>query len=527
MRIPLILPVLATSLVVVAMTAAPAAAQPIGTFRWQLQPHCNVLSLTVTQVEGVYRLEGTDDQCGAGRARASVLGLAFQNPNGAIGLGMTIVTAPGGVAVHVDAEITLTTLSGTWRDNAGGQGAFVFTPGAPTPGDPLPAPAANVPPSISLLSSGGIVALAEGDSAIPASGGGTRLMWYPAKAAFRAGRVGDTRWDDVNVGTYSTALGNDTQASGLGSTALGVGAVATGGYATALGFGTLATGAHSTAVNRFTKAPGDSALAAGSETTASGDASAAFGAASTASGNASVAMGRATLSSGDASMAIGSETRAAGARSVAGGLRTQANGVQSFAFGEDAVANGARSVVIGRNAVSAVGGTGSFVFADASSQTAFTSFAPNEFVVRAAGGIGFYTNAATTTGAEMAPGGGSWAALSDANMKENFRDISGEDVLERLASMPVREWNYISQDAAIRHMGPTAQDFRAAFGLGDFPLRINTTDADGVALAAIKALETRTRVLGEENASLRAALERQQGEFAAALEALREQLARR
>ena len=69
--------------------------------------------------------------------------------------------------------------------------------------------------------------------------------------------------------------------------------------------------------------------------------------------------------------------------------------------------------------------------------------------------------------------------------------------------MPVREWNYKAQDAAIRHMGPTAQDFRAAFGLGDFPLRINTIDADGVALAAIKALEARTRALSEENAALR------------------------
>ena len=90
--------------------------------------------------------------------------------------------------------------------------------------------------------------------------------------------------------------------------------------------------------------------------------------------------------------------------------------------------------------------------------------------------------------------------------------------------MPVREWNYKAQGAEIRHIGPTARDFRAAFDVGDFPTRINTVDADGVALAAIKALETRTRVLGEENAALRAALERQQGEFA---EALREQLARR
>ena len=107
----------------------------------------------------------------------------------------------------------------------------------------------------------------------------------------------------------------------------------------------------------------------------------------------------------------------------------------------------------------------------------------------------------------MAPGGGSWAALSDANMKENFREVSGEEVLAKLAAIPVREWNYTSQDASIRHMGPTAQDFRAAFGLGDFPLRINTTDADGVALAGVKALEARTRALQAELETLRQRLE--------------------
>ena len=129
-------------------------------------------------------------------------------------------------------------------------------------------------------------------------------------------------------------------------------------------------------------------------------------------------------------------------------------------------------------------------------------------MVRAAGGVGFYTNAATTTGAEMAPGGGSWAALSDANMKENFREVSGEEVLAKLAAIPIREWNYTSQDPAIRHLGPTAQDFRAAFGLGDFPLRINTTDADGVALAGVQALEARTRATDQR-------LARESGELAA------------
>ena len=54
-----------------------ASAQTLGTFRWQMRPYCNLLTLTVTQVGGVYRVEGTDDECGAGRDRASVGGLAI------------------------------------------------------------------------------------------------------------------------------------------------------------------------------------------------------------------------------------------------------------------------------------------------------------------------------------------------------------------------------------------------------------------------------------------------------------------
>lgn len=117
--------------------ATDLAAQTIGTFRWQMQPHCNVVTVTVTQVGGSYRLEGVDDQCGAA-TRAAVNGVAFPNPNGTIGLGFTIVATPGGSPVHVDASVTLPTLAGTWRDSAGRSGAFVFTSGAGTGGSPRP-----------------------------------------------------------------------------------------------------------------------------------------------------------------------------------------------------------------------------------------------------------------------------------------------------------------------------------------------------------------------------------------------------
>jgi len=118
-----------------------AAAQPLGTFRWQTQPFCNVVAVAVTQVGGTYRIEGTDDQCGAA-TQASVIGMAFPNPNGSIGFGFTVVATPGGVPLAVEATVSLAGLSGTWRDSAGRTGPFVFTPGAGSGGPVRPTTAA-------------------------------------------------------------------------------------------------------------------------------------------------------------------------------------------------------------------------------------------------------------------------------------------------------------------------------------------------------------------------------------------------
>jgi trimeric autotransporter adhesin len=61
-------------------------------------------------------------------------------------------------------------------------------------------------------------------------------------------------------------------------------------------------------------------------------------------------------------------------------------------------------------------------------------------------------------------------------------------VLRRVAGIPLFTWSYKSQSPAVRHIGPTAQDFRAAFGVGEDARHISTVDADGVALAAIQGL---------------------------------------
>jgi hypothetical protein len=127
-------------------TAPGVRAQGLGAFRWQLQPYCNVVSLNVRQDGAVYTLDGVDDQCGAGR-HAAVAGLAFLNPDHSIGFGLTVVTTPGGRPLHIDATITLSTLSGTWRDSEGATGAFVFTPGAAAGGAPRPAPVGAAGPT--------------------------------------------------------------------------------------------------------------------------------------------------------------------------------------------------------------------------------------------------------------------------------------------------------------------------------------------------------------------------------------------
>src|SRR5262249_3631533 len=117
-----------------------------------------------------------------------------------------------------------------------------------------------------------------------------------------------------------------------------------------------------------------------------------------------------------------------------------------------------------------------------------TDIGPNSFVARASGGFAFYTAGGTSTGAFLPSGSGSWASLSDRNVKANLMAVDGHAILERVASLPIATWNYKTQADSVRHIGPMAQDFRAAFGLGEDETHISTVDSEGVALVAIQAL---------------------------------------
>jgi hypothetical protein len=91
---------------------------------------------------------------------------------------------------------------------------------------------------------------------------------------------------------------------------------------------------------------------------------------------------------------------------------------------------------------------------------------------------------------------GSISSGSDRNIKENFTPVNPAEVLDKVAALPITRWNY-KDDPSAQHIGPVAQDFRAAFGLGSDDKFITTVDADGVALTAIQALNS--KVTGHEN----------------------------
>ena len=104
-------------------------------------------------------------------------------------------------------------------------------------------------------------------------------------------------------------------------------------------------------------------------------------------------------------------------------------------------------------------------------------------------------------------GGGIGNMFSDRNLKENVSAIDSQTVLDRVAKLPIREWNYKQQDASIRHIGPMAQDFAAAFGVGEDDRRINPVDANGVTLASIQALYALTQKQAEQIAALQKQIE--------------------
>jgi len=179
----------------------------------------------------------------------------------------------------------------------------------------------------------------------PLEGPGVRMMWYPDKAAFRAGIVNGTQWDKDSIGDHSFAVGLNTKA-GYGSIVMGTSSTA---YfaGIAIGSGCISSGQCSVAMGQVTTASGKNSVAIGRDLLASGSYSTAIGVMTTASGMGAVAMGLGTVASGSASTAIGWETTASTGYDVAMGYKTRASGGSSTAMGDNTVASGGSSTAIG------------------------------------------------------------------------------------------------------------------------------------------------------------------------------------
>jgi hypothetical protein len=204
------------------------------------------------------------------------------------------------------------------------------------------------------------------------------------------------------------------------------------------------------------------------------------------------------------------------AATVAGGMLSLAEGDYSFAAGRRAKATH----------------QGAFVWADATDADLYSQRA-DQFLVGANGGAMFRVNSGhwvefrlglvqppniygvidTSTGAYLS-NGGYWINASDAQGKENMAAVDGQEVLDGLSALPISAWNYKTEDPSIRHIGPTAQDFYAAFGYGGDETGIGTIDADGVALAAIQGLYRMTLRLEEDLAAQDQQLAQQEAEIA-------------
>lgn len=221
----------------------------------------------------------------------------------------------------------------------------------------------------------------------------------------------------------------------------------------------------------------------------------------------SVGGGQHNTASGPSSTVAGGDgnTASAFAATVPGGASNAAAALYSFAAGSQA------TIPAGAN--------GSFLWSDSTGPMSLPATAHDVFVVGATNGIGMYTFKDYSHGCVLLGAAASWTCTSDRATKSDFTDIDPRDVLASLVAMPIAQWRWKGEAEAVRHMGPTAQDFRAAFSLGYDDKTISLVDSEGVALAAIKGLNAK---LEEQLAEKERQLMVQENEIAELRERMRQ-----
>ncbi len=167
-------------------------------------------------------------------------------------------------------------------------------------------------------------------------------------------------------------------------------------------------------------------------------------------------------------------------------LSVNKSGSDNVALGDQALIgcpNGEANIAIGYNAGMSLDGSESYDI------DIGNNGAPGENGIIRIGTAGQQT--ATYLVGNVYTPSGTVQSSSDRNAKEDFAPVNPQQVLAKVATLPVTEWNY-KTDEGVEHIGPMAQDFHAAFGLnGGDDKHISVVDEGGVALAAIQGLNQR------------------------------------
>ncbi len=351
------------------------------------------------------------------------------------------------------------------------------------------------------------------------------------------------------LGSGSVSLGKRNDAHGEGSAAIGIdNTTGSGGTGTGRGTGAMALGA-----GNF--ASGDYSVAAGEDNFTIGNNTVALGYRNRPSGNDGITIGNSN-GAGPNAMALGYTNAVGGSygigigrnnsigalngvavgsynsipssttNAVAIGHYNTANAFASMAFGTSLVVSGSNAVAIGVQHIASGnfstalgtrmntnGKSGAFMIGDSDPLSQGTTLigVNDQFVGRFLEGYYLMTSGNTNpgtgfgavrTGVQIGRGQNSWAAISDSTKKERLRPVDHTDLLRKINNMPLSTWNYKGQ-RNIRHYGPMAQDFYAAFGQDELgqvgcDTLIYSHDFAGVTFAGVQALIRENEQLRKE-----------------------------
>ena len=372
--------------------------------------------------------------------------------------------------------------------------------------------AVNAASNVRATIGGGAANVASGVQSTVAGGNFNRAIGGGSAMGGGADNLASGEFAVIAGGSFNTASGyHATIAGGTNNFASAIGATVGGGGMDALDFfGNQANAIASTiggGISNVAESGGQYGVIAGGQANRIQGASPANVKFATIGGgvNNKVLLGGGTVGGGNTNTASGFDaTVGGGNNNIAGGPgATVPGGNSNSAAGAFSFSAGFRAKAVN---------DGCFAWAD-NTNADFSCTTNNAFTARASGGIYLFSSAGLATGCQIPAGGGAWACSSSRETKTDFTTMNPIDVLKRVAGLPMTQWRYRTEVSGARHVGPMAEDFHAAFGLGDSTKTINVMDASGVALAAIQGLYklieerdreiTRLQLVADEMASLK------------------------